>query len=56
MYLGGGGTGRGGSFPLYANLLSRSALPAPAAVRNEGFSFAVPKEKLLVNAEHSSLV
>lgn len=49
-------TGCGGSFPLDANLLSRSALLAPAAARNEGFLFKIPKEKLLVNAEHSSLV
>ena len=48
--------GPGGSFPLFANLLSRSALLALAAVQNEGFSFTVPKVKLLVNADHCSLV
>lgn len=52
----GGKTGRGGSFRLHASRLSRNALLAPAAEQNEGFSFTVPKEKLLVNAEHSSLV
>lgn len=53
---GGKKRGRRASFPLYANLRSRIALLAPAAVQNEGFSFTVPKVKLLVNADHSSLV
>lgn len=36
--------------------LSTAALPALGAAQKENFSFAVPKETLLVNADRSSLV
>lgn len=47
--------GAGERFPA-TQTFSAAVLPALGAAQKEGFSFTVPKEALLVNADRSSLV